>query len=86
MFDAKRSDAKFCGPACRMAVSRMTRSIKRAEADRDKDRKAHLYRYTMQTLDKKKLAVLIKQRDSGRHLEPEVLAAISDRERDWGVS
>ena len=86
MFDAKRSDAKFCGPACRMAVSRMTRSTKRAEADRDKDRKAHLYRYTMQTLDRKKLAVLIKQRDSGRHLEPEILAAIADRERDWGMS
>ena len=69
-----------------MAVSRMARSVAKANDVKDKDRKAHLYRYTMQTLTKKKLAVLVKQRDSGRHLEPEVLAAIAEREREWGLS
>ena len=68
-----------------MAVSRKNRSVKKANADKEKDRKAHLYRYTMGR-DRNSLLRMMRRRDLGYPFPPEVMAALADKEREWGLS
>ena len=84
-FEPLRSDAKYCSAACRMAVSRMNRSVAKAKADKEQDRKAHLYRYTMGR-DRKSLLRMMRRRDLGYPFAPEIMAALADKEREWGIA
>ena len=68
-----------------MAVSRKNRSVAKAKADKEKDRMAHVYRYTLLCRDRRDVDRMIRVRKLGHTFRPEIMAALDAIEREWGI-